>query len=53
MIIELKPKELHEWTIIFGVERAVDNILSGKTYLAQVRRRDNATGLASLELVDA
>ena len=52
VIIELKPKQLHEWTIVFGVEKAVDNILSGKSYLAQVRRRDFETGLASLELVD-
>ena len=36
-----------------GVERAVDNILSGTTFLAQVRRRDSENGLASLELVDA
>jgi hypothetical protein len=52
VIIELKPKQLNEWTIIFDVERAVDNILSGKTYPAQVRRRYCDTGLASLELVD-
>ena len=52
MVIELKPKQLNEWTIIFGLERAVDNILAEKTYLAQVRRRDLDNGLASLELVD-
>ena len=51
VVIELKPKQLHEWTVIFGVERAVDNIVSGKPYLAQIRRRDD-TGAASLELVD-
>ena len=49
MVIELKPKQLNEWTIIFGLERAVDNILAEKTYLAQVRRRDADNGLASLE----
>ena len=44
---------LNEWTIIFGVDKAVDNILSRKTFLAQVRRRDPENGMASLELVDA
>ena len=53
VVIELQPKEMHKWTVIMGVERAVDNILSGKTFLAQVRRRDSENGLASLELVDA
>ena len=53
LVIELIPKQLNEWTIITNVERAVDNILAGNTYLAQVRRRDCENGLASLELVDA
>ena len=53
VIIELQPKLLNEWTIIFGVDRAVDNILAGKTYLAQTRRRNAESGMASLELVDA
>ena len=51
VVIELKPKQLHEWTVVLDVERAVDKIVSGKSYLAQIRRRDD-TGACSLELVD-
>ena len=53
VIIELKPGQRNEWKIVFGVDKAVDNVLSGKTYLAQMRRRDPENGLVSLELVDA
>ena len=53
VIIELRPKLLNEWTIVFGVDRAVDKILSNEKYLAQVRSRDVESGLTSLELVDA
>jgi len=51
VIVELKPKMTDEWTIITDVTTAVDRILAGKTYNAQVRRRDPRTGLMSLELV--
>ena len=53
VVIELKPKEVDKWTIILGVEKAVDKILSGKSCQAQIRRRDADSGLATLELVQA
>ena len=51
VVVELKPKQLNEWTVIFDVQKAVDKILTGKKYQAQVRRRDPASGEMSVELV--
>ena len=52
VIIELTRGNLHEWKVIKNVSKAVDNILAGKTYKAELRRRDpQNTGKMSLELV--
>ena len=52
VIIELTPGKFHEWKIVKDVARAVDDILAGKLYKAQLRRRDvENTGKLSLELV--
>merc|ERR1711874_646813 len=51
VVVELKPKQLNEWTVIFDVQKAVDKILTGKTYQAQLRRRDPHSGVMSVELV--
>lgn len=51
VIVELRPNLMDEWTIITDVPTAVDRILAGKTYSAQVRRRDSNTGSLSLEIV--
>ena len=52
VIIELTQGNLHEWKVIKNVARAVDNILAGKAYKAELRRRDpQNTGKMSLELV--
>ena len=52
VIIELTPGNLHEWKVIKNVTKAVDNILAGRTYKAELRRRDpQNTGKMSLELM--
>ena len=53
VVIELNSKEVNMWTVILDVENAVDRILSGRKYEAQVRRRNADTGSALLELVEA
>ena len=51
VVIELTQGNVHEWKIIKNVDRAVDNILAGKQYKAEIRRRDpQNTGEMSLEL---
>ena len=52
VIIELTQGNLHEWKVIKDVTRAVDDILAGKKYKAEMRRREAGnTGNMSLELV--
>ena len=52
VIIELTKGNLHEWKIVKNVAKAVDDILAGKQYKAETRRRDSQnTGKMSLELV--
>ena len=53
VIVELTPGALHEWRIVTNVAKAVDTILAGGSYSAQVRRRDCATGALTMELVQA
>ena len=50
-VVELEAGRADQWTVVPGVERAVDNILAGREYLTQVRRRDQDTGMVSLELI--
>ena len=40
VIIELTKENLHEWRIVKNVSKAVDDILAGKYYKAELRRRD-------------
>lgn len=51
--IELKPGYFNKWHVVPDVAKAVDCILSGRTYPVQVRTRDPATGRISLELSQA
>ena len=52
VIIELTKGNLHEWKIVKNVAKAVDDILAGKQYKAEIRRRDSQnSGKMSLELV--
>ena len=52
VIIELTKENLHEWRVVKNVSKAVDDILAGKHYKAELRKRDpNNTGKMSLELV--
>ena len=52
VVIELTQGNVHEWKIVKNVDKAVDNILAGKLYKAEIRRRDpQNTGEMSLELV--
>ena len=52
VIVELKRGERHSWRIIEDVAAAVDRILDGQTYRAQVRTRDPETGMMGLEFVE-
>jgi stage III sporulation protein SpoIIIAA len=51
VVIELSQNNKHEWTVTKDVATAVDSILAGKKYKAEVRRRQPDTGAISLELV--
>ena len=52
VIIELIQGNLHEWKVIKDVARAVDNILAGKEFKAEIRRRDPYnTGKMCVELI--
>merc|ERR1719186_385499 len=51
VILELKPNQMDEWTVIKDVDKAVDKILAGKKYGAQVRRRNSTTGVMTVEIV--
>ena len=50
-VVELEEGRADQWTVVRGVERAVDNILAGREYLTQVRRRHQDTGMVSFELI--
>ena len=51
VIIELSQGNLHEWKVIKNVANAVDNILAGKLYNAEIRKRDpENTGKMTIEL---
>lgn len=50
-IVELKKGELHTWRVVTNVAKAVDLILQGQNYPAQLRSRDEE-GSIGLKLVD-
>ena len=49
-MIELQPQDRHCWRLVLDVEAAVDDILEGRPYKTQVRRRDPHTGEITVEL---
>lgn len=52
VIIELTSGNLHEWKVIKNVSKAVDDILAGRQYKAELRKRDpQNTGRMAVELV--
>jgi len=48
VIVELGSDLHNEWTVITKVSQAIDSILCGKPYSAQIRRRDAKTDCISL-----
>ncbi len=50
-IIELRPGSFDEWTVITDVPLAVDKILAGQSYEAQIRRRDQEGKTLTVEFV--
>ena len=52
IIIELMQGNLHEWKVIKDVAKAVDYILGGKPFKAELRKRDpENTGKITMELI--
>lgn len=52
-IVEVRRGMRHEWRVIADSAKAVDHILDGFHYKAQLRARDPETGDMRLELVEA
>lgn len=50
MIVELRRGALNEWRFVMDVSKAVDLILDGSAYEAQLRTRDPETGEWSLDV---
>ena len=53
IIVEVTRESRHEWRIIADSARAVDKILDGLRYHAQLRKRDPETGYMWMDFVDA
>ena len=52
VIIELMQGNLNQWKVIKDVAKAVDYILCGKTYKAELRKRDpENTGKITMEII--
>ena len=52
VIIELIQGNLHQWKVIKDVAKAVDYILQGKPFKAELRKRDpENTGKITMELI--
>lgn len=49
VIVELKRGEHHIWRVVTNTANAVDQILDGQQYLAQLRTRDPATGAIQMD----
>lgn len=52
IIVEVRRGARHEWTIVDNSAQAVDDILEGLKYKAQLRTRDPETGLMTMEFID-
>jgi stage III sporulation protein SpoIIIAA len=52
VIVEVSRASRNEWRIIVDAARAVDDVLNGFRYKAQLRRRDPATGSMTMEFVE-
>jgi hypothetical protein len=53
IIVEMRRGTHHEWRVVPDAAAAVDRILEGEEYLAQLRTRDPATGHIQLNLIRA
>ena len=53
IIVELKRGAHNEWRLVLDTGDAVDRIMEGRQYLAQVRTRDPYTGRCQFELIRA
>ena len=53
VVVEVEPDRPFEWRVVTNVGRAVDNILDGQPYAAELRRVDPQTGETSVEMVAA
>jgi stage III sporulation protein SpoIIIAA len=52
VIVEVQRRARHEWKVITDSAKAVDSILDGLNYKAQLRIRDPETGALKMELSD-
>eukprot|EP00536_Pseudo-nitzschia_multiseries_P010783 jgi/Psemu1/204118/e_gw1.341.10.1 len=53
IVVEVGRQSRHEWRIVTNSAKAVDKILDGLLYHAQLRKRDPETGEMFMEFVDA
>jgi hypothetical protein len=51
VIVEVRRGAFHEWRIVPDVARAVDEILDGREYKAELRSRDPETGHMYLDFI--
>jgi len=51
VIVELHPDTFNEWTVVKNVSTAVDDILVGKQYSAEIRRREGKTDFFTKERI--
>ena len=51
VIVELNPNDFNEWTVVKDVGSAVDDILVGNKYSAEIRRREGNTEYYTKETV--
>ena len=51
VIVELNPNDFNEWTVVKDVGSAVDDILLGNKYSAEIRRREGNTEYYTKETI--
>jgi len=49
--VELNPNDFNEWTVVKDVGSAVDDILLGNKYSAEIRRREGNTEYYTKETI--
>jgi hypothetical protein len=52
-IVEVRRGAFHEWRVVMNAAEAVDRILEGRKYKAELRTRDPETGAMFLDFVQA